>query len=99
MRPEAVITLNKPSFRADEPITGKSLLAIFIFIAGFVDIDTHTTAPVEGEKLWITKIRLIGYAQMDTHWKNQARNSSWQDKARYETLAVSHNSKGWLTAA
>jgi len=79
MRPETIITLNKPSFRADEPITG------------FVDIDTNQTALGPGQmedKLWVIKVRLVGYAQMDTQWEDQARNPNKHDKARYETLPV-----------
>ena len=89
MRPETTITLNKPSFRADELITGfaKSIPRL---IVGFVDIDINQSVPgVWDPKLWVVKVRLVGYAQMDTQWHEQARNSSnWQEKARYETLPV-----------
>ena len=89
MRPETTITLNKPSFRADEAITGL-IEFIRVLMVGFVDIDINQSVPGEWDpKLWVVKVRLVGYAQMDTQWHEQARNSSnWQEKARYETLPV-----------
>jgi hypothetical protein len=88
MRPETTITLNKPSFRADEPITGLSLLVLAD--VGFVDIDIKQSVPGEWDpKLWVVKVRLVGYAQMDTQWHGQARNSNYQEKTRFETLPVS----------
>ncbi len=88
MRPETTITLNKPSFRADEPITGMTI-DIQMLIVGFIDIDINQTVPGEWDpKLWVVKVRLVGYAQMDTQWQEHARNPNWQERARYETVPV-----------
>ena len=89
MRPVTTITLNKPTFRADEPITGIGIVCVFRLIAGFVDIDINQHVAGEWDpKLWVVKLRLVGYAQMDTQWQGQARNPNWQEKTRYETLPV-----------
>lgn len=88
MRPETTITLNKSSFRADEPITGRNVVETLLII-GFVDIDVNQTVPGESDpKLWVVKLRLVGYAQMDTHWQEQNRSANWQEKPRHETIPV-----------
>jgi hypothetical protein len=89
MRPETTITLNKASFRADEPITGITCARMTADCVGFVDIDINQTVPGEWDpKLWVVKVRLVGYAQMDTQWHEQAKNPNTQERPRYETVPV-----------